>query len=491
MQRAFKRGLALQRRNFPIVQEIQIIRKQHFKVQATIAAATATTASDRSTPLEIFDTGRNRNLDMTSNRLHIQELLEKITEKTNNLPPPIFTEKCCEFYKQLDKNGKLEFFDVLSKEFDVDRKNSLKQARDYLNAKSKSDATVIEKNLQYFLEPKYNIFLDRIHQLPNGLKFLADMRADLLDLMGPRGSATYNEYISLEQDIRLKLKKYVIGFLKLERITWEKSSAALLEKICSYEAVHQVKDWKDIKRRLDPDRRVYAFFENNIPNEPLAFVHVALLPSLANSVQAILEAPSPTRQDLNPKNLRLGGINLGNYLIKQAVDDLQKQFPMLNVFATLSPMPGYRQWLTSHVDSDPTIQAELEHVPDWKNKLNRFNSKDQQELKDPLMRLCSRYILSEKRVGNNALDPVANFHLRNGACAHQIHWQADTSDKGIRDSFGIMINYNYITDRLESNHRLYQKNGTISISEPSSTTASASAPAGEESWLSQWIARKQ
>ncbi|KAL7319896.1 hypothetical protein PS15m_002979 [Mucor circinelloides] len=434
---------------------------------------------------------------MTSNRLYIQELLEKITEKTNNLPPPIFTEKCCELYKQLDKNGKLEFFDVLSKEFDVDRENSIKQAREYITASSKSDATQIEKSLQYFLEPKYNIFLDRIHQLPNGLKFLADMRADLLDLMGPRGSATYNEYISLEQDIRLKLKKYVIGFLKLERITWEKSSAALLEKICSYEAVHQVKDWKDIKRRLEPDRRVYAFFENNIPNEPLVFVHVALLPTLANSVQAILEAPNPTKQDLNPSNFEyaicysittqqgLGGINLGNYLIKQAVDDLQKQFPMLKVFATLSPMPGYRQWLTSHVDSDSTVQAEFEHVSDWKNKLNRFNSKDQEELKDPLMRLCSRYILSEKRIGNNALDPVANFHLRNGACAHQIHWQADTSEKGIRDSFGIMINYNYITDRLESNHRLYQKNGTISVSEPTSTSAD------KESWLSQWMVRKQ
>ncbi|KAL9552462.1 hypothetical protein MBANPS3_003761 [Mucor bainieri] len=500
MQRAFRRGLALQRHKFSVARENQIIRRQHFKVQATAATATATTS--RSTPLEIFNTGKNRSLDMTSNRMHTQELLEKITEKTNNLPPPIFTEKCCEFYKQLDKAGKLEFFDVLSKEFDVDRENSLKQAREYIHAESKSDATQIEKNLQYFLEPKYNIFLDRIHQLPNGLKFLADMRADLLDLMGPRGSATYNEYISLEQDIRLKLKKYVIGFLKLERITWEKSSAALLEKICSYEAVHQVKDWKDIKRRLDPDRRVYAFFENNIPNEPLAFVHVALLPSLANSVQAILEAPSPTKQDLHPHNFEyaicysittqqgLGGINLGNYLIKQAVDDLQKQFPMLKVFATLSPMPGYRQWLTSHVDTDPTIQAEFEHVLDWKSKLTRFNSKDQQELKDPLMRLCSRYILSEKRVGNNALDPVANFHLRNGACAHQIHWQADTSEKGIRDSFGIMINYNYITDRLESNHRLYQKNGTISISEPNNNAALASE-AGEESWLSQWIGQKQ
>ncbi|CEP18708.1 hypothetical protein [Parasitella parasitica] len=447
----------------------------------------------------VFHTNNDRQPEMNSNRLFAQELLEKITENTNNLPPPIFTEKCCEFYKQLDRDGKLEFFNVLSKEFDVDRENALKKAKEYINAgRDKSDTTSqIEKSLQHILEPRYNVFLDRVHQLPNGLKFLADMRADLLDIMGPRGSTTYNKYCGLEQNIRLKLKKYVIGFLKLERITWEKSSASLLEKICLYEAVHQVKDWKDIKRRLGPDRRVYAFFENNTPNEPLVFVHVALLPTMANSVQAILNAPCPTEKDLDVSGFKyaicysittqhgLGGINLGNYLIKQALDDLQKKLPLLKVFATLSPMPGYRQWLKDHVDSDDTIRAEFDHVQDWKHVGIGFSfRKDQEELRDPLMRLCSRYILSEKQMGNNALDPVANFHLRNGACAHQIHWQADTSEKGIRDSFGIMINYNYITDRLEGNHRLYQKNGTISISEPASKTQ-------ETSWLSQWITKKQ
>jgi malonyl-CoA decarboxylase len=144
---------------------------------------------------------------------------------------------------------------------------------------------------------------------------------------------------------------------------------------------------------LGPDRRVYAFFENNIPNEPLVFVHVALLPTMANSVQAILNATNPTKQDLNLSNFKyaicysittqqgLGGINLGNYLIKQAVDDLQKQFPLLQVFATLSPMPGFRQWLNNHVDDDPTIQAEFDQIKDWKNvgyiysgHLNRFKN---------------------------------------------------------------------------------------------------------------------
>ncbi|KAI8644056.1 malonyl-CoA decarboxylase-domain-containing protein [Parasitella parasitica] len=482
----FKKGLFLQKHFFSTV---QIIRRKHFNIET---AATTT-------PLpKVFNTNSDRQSEKTCNRLFVQELLQRITEDTNSLPPPLFTEKCCKFYKQLDRAGKLEFFDVLSKEFDVDRENAVKKAKEYLVAgRDRSDTFQVEKSLQHILEPRYNVFLDRVHQLPNGLKCLADMRADLLDMMGSRGSPAYNKFSSLEQNIRLKLKRYVIGFLKLERITWEQSSASLLEKICLYEAVHQVRDWKDIKRRLGLDRRVYAFFENNTPDEPLVFVHVALLPTMANSVQAILNAPCPAESDLDASEFKyaicysittqhgLGGINLGNYLIKQALDDLQREFPLLKVFATLSPMPGYRQWLWDHIDSDNTVQAEFDHVQDWKHKLNRFSREDQEELKAPLMRLCSRYILSEKQASNNALDPVANFHLRNGACAHQIHWQADTSEKGIRDSFGIMINYNYITDRLESNHRLYQKNGTISVS---------SEPAGdkqETSWLSQWVTEKQ
>ncbi|GAA5800900.1 hypothetical protein HPULCUR_006339 [Helicostylum pulchrum] len=413
---------------------------------------------------KIFNTKETVSV-VPEDRLFMQELLEKITENNNSLPPPLFTEKCCDFFKQLDKNGKKEFFKVLSTEFDVDR---------------------VEKSLLYYLEPKYNLFFDRIHQLPNGLKLLADMRADLLDIMGPRDSPEYLEFSSLEHDIRLKLKTYVIGFLKLERITWQKSSAELLEKICDYEAVHAVQDWKDIKRRLGPDRRVYAFFENNVPNEPLVFVHVALVPDMSNSVQAILNEPVPNEDELNTDEFKcavcysittqqgLGGINLGNYLIKQVVNDLKNHYPQLETFATLSPLPGFRKWLLNHAETDAGIQAEL--GSEWKTKLDRFNSQDQNELKDPIMKLCSRYILSEKRAEKNALDPVGKRFFTNGACAHQIHWQADTSDKGLQESFGIMINYNYITDRIESNHRLYLLNGTISVSEPK-----------KEGWLSRYV----
>ncbi|KAI9339143.1 malonyl-CoA decarboxylase-domain-containing protein [Pilaira anomala] len=408
----------------------------------------------------VFNTKETTSV-VPEDRLFMHELLEKITENNNSLPPPVFTEKCCDFFKQLDKNSKKEFFKILSTEFN--RVNAVKEAKEYISL-GKSNVTQAEKNLLHYL--------DHIRQLPNGLKLLVDMRADLLNIMGSRDSPEYLEFASLEEDIRLKLKTYIIGFLKLERITWQKSSAELLEKICDYEAVHAVHDWKDIKRRLGPDRRVFAFFENNVPNEPLAFVHVALVPEISSSVQDILNEPLPTQNSINTEKFicaicysittqkGLGGINLGNYLIKQVVNNLKNEFTQLETFATLSPMPGFRKWLLHHAETDTKIQAEL--GPEWKTKLNRFNKQDQKQLKDPLMKLCSRYILSEKRIEKNALDPVANFHLRNGACAHQIHWQADTSEKGIQESFGIMINYNYILDRLESNRRLYLLDGTIS-----------------------------
>ncbi|KAI8997237.1 malonyl-CoA decarboxylase-domain-containing protein [Pilobolus umbonatus] len=426
-----------------------------------------------------------------SHKLYIQGLLETITQDNQSLPPPALTQKCCEFYSQLDKSGREEFFEVLATHFDIDRERVIREATFYSQSgvydESSNKMTQAEERLRDSLEPKYNIFFDRVHQLPNGLKFMTDIRAGLLDIMGTRESIPYNKFIRLEQDIRSKLKKHLIGFLKFERVTWQKSSAELLEKICLYEAVHAVKDWKDIKRRLEKDRRVYAFSLKNIPNEPLVFVHVALVPTLSSSVQDILDQEVPSA--LNPNHVKsavcysittqkgLGGINLGNYLIKRVVEELRTQFTQIDTFATLSPLPGFRKWLMNHIE-DESIGAVFKEagVYDWKMKLDRFNKEDQTELDRALMELCARYVLSEKRNGRNALDPVANFHLRNGASAHQIHWMADTSPQGLQNSFGIMINYKYNTDCTEQNNRLYIDKGIIHLS----------AEETEDNWLCRW-----
>ncbi|KAI9475780.1 MAG: malonyl-CoA decarboxylase [Benjaminiella poitrasii] len=212
---------------------------------------------------------------------------------------------------------------------------------------------------------------------------------------------------------------YGDGSLKFKQITWQNSSNEVLEKICTYEAVHAVKDKSDLKRRLGPDRRVYALFvenEVNQSNEPLVFIHVALVPELSNSIQNILNAD----EVLVPEEKELF-----KYAICYSI----------------------------------TTQKGLGGID-----LERFNILDQKELKAPLMRLCTRYILDEKRSNRkHALDPVANFHLKNGACVHRIQWQADTSNKSRQQSFGIMINYNYVLHSLELHQCSYKESGKICI----------------------------
>ncbi|KAG0186186.1 hypothetical protein DFQ28_008190 [Apophysomyces sp. BC1034] len=269
------------------------------------------------------------------------------------------------------------------------------------------------------------------------------------------GQKSQQTLFSVEKSLKYKLKKSMVGFLTLNRVTWQ-SSAEVLEKIYRYEAVHAVADWQDLKRRLGPDRRVFAFFFHNLPTEPLVFVHVALVPNMSDSVQAILQEPLPAKY--NPTDFKcaicysittqrgLGGVNLGNFLIKRVVRDLKREFPQINTFATLSPLPGFKKWLMSHV-YEPDIQKQFEEAAgrDWKYKLDHFDGDS--SLKKVLMNVCSRYVLHEKRRNHLALDPV---------------------DKGLQESFGIMINYNYLPDYVEINNRQYLADGTISISEPRS-----------------------
>ncbi|KAF7732275.1 hypothetical protein EC973_005170 [Apophysomyces ossiformis] len=383
----------------------------------------------------------------------------------------------------------------------IDRRKAAEAAQRYAkDILSTSSVDTSEEMLKRYMEPRYNMLFDRIHQLPGGLKFLTDMRADLLDILAEQDRQTSQQTLySVEKSLKNKLKKSMVGFLTLSRVTWQ-SSAEVLEKRCMLSLTGTIsKGWRHrhymnaalalyiLDRRLGPDRRVFAFFFHNLPTEPLVFVHVALVPHMSRSVQSILQEPLPAKYshaDFNcavcysiTTRLGLGGINLGNFLIKRVVRDLKREFPQVNTFATLSPLPTFRKWLMDHVH-EPDIQKQFEESvgENWKEKLEHFNGDD--KMKNVLMSLCSRYVLQEKRSNRLAFDPVANFHLRNGACAHQLHWMADTSDKGFQESFGIMINYNYLPDYVELNNRQYLADGTISISEPRSDC---------EGWLSKGI----
>ncbi|SAM01120.1 hypothetical protein [Absidia glauca] len=326
-------------------------------------------------------------------------------------------------------------------------------------------------------------FLHSLYQLPGGVKRIIDFRGSLLTLLR-HYPCEHSILAPLESILKSSIKVKLLSSdsqLSIGRITWQSASPEVIEKLCRYEAVHAVSGLQDIKRRLAPDRRVYALFAKGLPKEPLVFVHVALVSELSNSIQTILEPYNrSTNHNIHDSRYAicysittqqgLGGIHLGNYLIRRVVDQLQQTYSQIHTFATLSPIPGFRQWLNEQLSKDPSLWEQLVQAggtTHWEQMIKDV-PKDS-PLATKLLHLCARYILDAKRPNNGSLDPVANFHLRNGACAHQLHWQGDVSDKGVNESFGIMINYNYIPSKLDDHHNQYINHGTIFVSEPQSS----------------------
>jgi malonyl-CoA decarboxylase len=261
------------------------------------------------------------------------------------------------------------------------------------------------------------------------------------------------------------------SFLELRRIDWQ-SPAAVLEKLIAYEAVHEIKGWDELRRRLAADRRCFAFFHPALPGEPLIFVEVALVNGLATAMPPLLAretdeeaawaqaAGADTAIFYSISNCQDGlrGISFGNFLIKQVVEELQAEFPQLKRFSTLSPIPGFRRWLMQRLaegsDPDTTLLPELEH-DGWWHELAQS-----ERLRPVLMRLCAQY-LTRKPLPGSRIDPVARFHLGNGARLERINWLGNTAPRAIQESFGIMVNYLYDHDSIENNHEAFVRDGTI------------------------------
>jgi malonyl-CoA decarboxylase len=288
--------------------------------------------------------------------------------------------------------------------------------------------------------------------------------------------------VALEGDLRGLLAAWFdVGFLELRRIDWQ-SPAALLEKLIDYEAVHAIRSWRDMKNRLDSDRRCYAFFHPRMPGEPLIFVEVALVQGLSDSIQALLDEDAPVLDphladtaifySISNCQPGLAGISFGNFLIKRVVAELSAEFRNLRQFATLSPIPGFRRWLDAELpnqtlgpdeasallaampaaDGAAALTAILGAERWWDNAASR-------DAASPVLtRLCAHYLLNAER-GRRARDPVAHFHLSNGARVERVIAQADISDKGARESATLMVNYLYDPDRIEAWHEDYAGEG--------------------------------
>jgi malonyl-CoA decarboxylase len=385
-------------------------------------------------------------------------------------------------YLLLDPGGRERFLRLLAGEFNVDREEVDRWCNALINAVGADRRATAERALRAALEPPRITLLRQFNALPEGVKFLVDRRAELIDL--GRQDALL---AGLEEDLkRLLANWFDIGFLELKRITWE-SPAALLEKLMAYEAVHEIRGWTDLKNRLEADRRCFAFFHPRMPDEPLIFVEVALVAGMTGDVHALLDEAAPIGDphladtaifySISNCQRGLAGISFGDFLIKRVVDALATELPRLKVFATLSPMPGFRAWLEQQSRAghgDLLLAAERSSIEALgvgapEEALAALLDRQGEPriaavLRDPLIRLSARYLAHERTPLGRALDPVAHFHLSNGARVERLNWLGDTSPKGLQQSAGIMVNYLYRLSEIEANHEAYRGEGRVAAS---------------------------
>mgnify|MGYP005829830163 CR=1 FL=1 len=350
-------------------------------------------------------------------------------------------------YAALDDPEKRIFFEGLRDGFDPDHAALARAAKVWLDKGSPADLEALSR----LAEPPRQELLRRLNMAQGGTVRLVGMRADLLRLTGRDRT-----FARVDADFRHLLRSWFNrGFLQLLRIDWH-SPALLLEKLIEYEAVHEIRDFRDLQRRVLPvDRRCYAYMHPAMPDEPLIFVEVALTRGLPDSVQALIDE---SRAPLDPEDADtavfysisncqsgLAGISFGNLLIKNVVAELSRELPELATFVTLSPIPGLRAWLEERAAAGEAEATALLRDPQ----------------PGPLTAQTARYLLLAKDAKGRPRDPVARFHLGNGAEAHRLIAGADISDRGTRQSLGMMINYLYDRRRIEAQHDDFTERGII------------------------------
>ncbi len=387
-----------------------------------------------------------------------------------------------EAYLVLNSAGRRRFLRLLAEEYDIDAAAVDRAIAARAEASDEQARRRAEQALREALVPPRVRLLSQFNGLQLGIKFLVDLRAELTAFA--RNDSALK---TLDNELHDLLASWFdVGFLQLTRITWN-TPAAVLEKLIAYEAVHAVRSWDDLKNRLGSNRRCYAFFHPNMPDEPLIFVQVALVHGLADNVQVLLEGdghgngaePADCAIFYSISNCQRGlaGVGFGDFLIKRVASDLSRDLPNIRIFSTLSPIPGFRDWLESR---DTETLAELLSEADRRRLTAAAETDDVAQalrtllgredwhrdeklvalLQQPLLRLGAHYLLNEKRNGD-ALDRVAHFHLTNGARIERLNWLADTSERGLAQSAGMMVNYRYRLENVEKNHEAYTADGRV------------------------------
>ena len=381
-------------------------------------------------------------------KLHnnIYKAVDSVMSTSGEVSSLVFAEHLLNLIEDLDDNGLKKFLKDLLKNYDIDTKVLLKDVKNYSSNKNTENF----ERIRISSEPGWIELFRRLNSSSNGTYRLVKLRERIRSL---------NDEDLKTFDLRLlKLFKYWFNpsFLVLEKIDWE-TPANILEKIIEYEAVHEINSWDDLRARLAPiDRQCFAFFHPLIPNDPLIFVEVALTTGIPKSIQKIinLDRQEIEIEDANTaifysiSNCHNGllGISFGNFLIKKVAKNLKRELPDLNQFLTLSPIPGLMKWME-------------EYAPITFERCTDKNCSDEE-----LMKKTIKYLTESDRDDGLPNDPVGRFHIGNGASLERINLNADLSEKGLSQSYGIMANYLYDLDVVEENHELFFKNKIVQTS---------------------------
>lgn len=390
----------------------------------------------------LFDRRRARSVVVHQRQKSIAEMVHELVSGAGEESGLATAAAILSDYAALDDPAKLAFFRMMTEKMNISA-NAVRQALDAYEA---APSKITYRNFAIAAEPARQEFIRRLNRVSGATVCLVRMRADLLRL--GRGDPDLE---ALDLDFRhLFASWFNRGFLVLRPISWE-SPAHVLEKIIAYEAVHAIDSWDDLRRRLEPaDRRCFAFFHPAMPDEPLIFVEVALMTGIAHSIQTVLaddrdvrpaeETDTAVFYSISNCQPGLAGISFGNLLIKQVVSDLSAELPGLRTFVTLSPMPGFMRWLAERGLDAASVDGEL--LAGW----------------------GAHYLVNARDQEGMPADPVARFHLGNGAILHNVHPHADRSAKGISQAAGLMVNYLYDLDKLSANHERFVAKAPIAIS---------------------------
>jgi malonyl-CoA decarboxylase len=413
---------------------------------------------------ELGQRGRNLLLRGRGSRKSPEELCDALVSQKGQVSCFVLSEAIFEHWEGLDDDGRRTFLTMLAERFGPDREAILQAA----DALKKSDDIDALYRIHRASEPRAQELIRRLNHARDGTHRLVKMREALLEAAAAKPGLR-----NLDGDFsHLFTSWFNRGFLELLPINWN-TAANVLEKIIRYEAVHEIAGWDDLRRRIEPhDRRLFAFFHPQMRDEPLIFVEVALTDHVPDRIGSLLAS---NRVELDPRTATtavfysisncqegLRGISFGNFLIKQVVDRLRAEFPNLRNFVTLSPMPGFGAWL-QRVLADKA-QSLLSPQDVYLLRLADADDEDtdkQRQLGTLLQGLAAYYFLEERDSKNRPVDPVARFHLGNGACLENIHAFADLSEKGRAGARTLMVNYRYATADIEANHEAYAERGVV------------------------------